>query len=219
MTDPKALHDRDWLGAKASDSFYVESPRYPDIAGVIAGLAPKRLLDVGCGSGYLASLVRAERPEIHMDGADISDVALKRAEKYFERVWQVNLDEAQLPAESVSYDTAVCTEVLEHLYDPAHALAEIHRCLVPGGKLVVTVPNMLFWRYRLELLGGGVPDAISDPRHLHVFTPELLGSLLSKSGFQVERILGHGVRFRKLARTWPGLFSDVLITVAVKKQG
>ena len=216
MTDPKTLHEEDWTRTKASDSFYADSPRYPDIAGVITALAPKRLLDVGCGSGYLASLVKAGCPGVSMDGADISEVALKRAEKHFMRVWQVNLDAAPRPAESAAYDTAVCTEVLEHLYDPGHALAEICRCLAPGGKLVVTVPNMLFWRYRLQLLLGVVPSPVSDPRHLHVFTPGLLSGVICGAGFKVERILGHGVRFRTLARSWPGLFSDVLIGIAVK---
>ena len=54
--DPEARHDRDWLETKASDAFFEETLRYPDIAQVIVQLQPRRLLDVGCGSGYLAKL-------------------------------------------------------------------------------------------------------------------------------------------------------------------
>ena len=215
--DPKTLHDKDWAGVKSSDSFYDGELRYPEIARVISGLGPRRLLDVGCGSGYLASLVRNRLPDIRMDGAVISDVALGRAAKYFDSVWQVNLDSCDLPAETGAYDAAVCVEVLEHLYDPAHALREIFRCLSKGGRLVATVPNIAFWRYRVGLLWGRIPLAISDPRHLHAFTPDSFSGLIERSGFSVSSISGHGVRFPRLARAWPAVLSDILIAVAEKK--
>ena len=214
--DPQTLHDKDWAGIKASDSFYAGSLRYPDIAEIIAAFKPGRLLDVGCGSGYLASLVRALFPGTRMDGMDISPVALKRAEKHFERVWQVDLDHAPLPAEAGAYDAAVCVEVLEHLYDPAHALEGIRQCLSKDGRLVATVPNLAFWRYRWDLLRGRVPKAISDPRHLHAFNAAGFKELLARTGFSVVEMTGHGVRFRALARNWPGVFSDILIAVAEK---
>lgn len=215
--DPQTLHDKDWAGVKSSDSFYAGSLRYPDIAGVIAGLGPRRLLDVGCGSGYLASLVRSGLPAVRMDGADISEVALRRAAKQFEHVWQVNLDADPLPAETGAYDTAVCVEVLEHLYDPSHTLESIRRCLSTGGRIVATVPNLAFWRYRAALLLGRIPLAVSDPRHLHAFNSVAFRELLESSGFSVTGMYGHGERFRFLARSWPGLFSDILIAVAEKK--
>ena len=56
--DAEARHDRDWLETKASDNFFEETLRYPDIADVIGRLRPRRLLDVGCGSGYLAKLLK-----------------------------------------------------------------------------------------------------------------------------------------------------------------
>ncbi len=215
--DPKALHEKDWSGTKSSDSFYAGSPRYPEMAAIIAGLEPRRLLDVGCGSGYLASLIGALRPGVHMDGMDISEVALRRAAIHFKRVWQVNLDSAPLPAETGAYDTAVCVEVLEHLYDPAHTLEGIRRCLSSSGRLVATVPNLAFWRYRLDLLIGRIPLAVSDPRHLHAFTVKAFTDLLNFCGFSVVGMSGHGVRLSFLARVWPGMFSDILIVVAEKK--
>jgi len=215
--NPQTLHDIDWTGVKSSDSFYSGELRYPEIAGIIAGLGPRRLIDVGCGSGYLASLVSARMPGVHMDGTDISGVALDRAGKWFKRVWRTDLNNETLSAEAGFYDAAVCVEVLEHLYDPAHALEGIHRCLSKGGRLVATVPNLAFWRYRWDLLRGRIPLAISDPRHLHAFTPGVFSELLERSGFSVIGMSGNGVRLRCLARTWPGLLSDILIAVAEKK--
>lgn len=217
MTDPRQLHDADWAGTKASDSFYSGSGRYPKMAGVIAALGPKRLLDAGCGSGYLASLVKAAVPGVSMDGADISGVALERAKAHFARTWQVNLDTGELPAGSGEYDTAVCVEVLEHLYDPAGALSKIRACLAPGGRLVCTVPNLAYWRYRLQLLSGRVPSAAADPRHLHSFSAASFAGLLGLSGYSVLNMTGFGERLPRLAAAYPQLFSDILIAVAVKK--
>lgn len=148
--DPESIHDRDWLETKASETFFEEAPRYPDIADVVAELQPRRLLDVGCGSGYLAKLLKMRVPELVVHGIDISSVALQRARRYLDQVWQVDLDKADLPAPAEHYDTVACVEVLEHLYDPDHALQEIARVLVPGGHDVeqqrpyrATIPELL----------------------------------------------------------------------------
>jgi SAM-dependent methyltransferase len=215
--DSQTLHNKDWAEKKASDDFYSHALRYPQFADVIAALRPRRLLDVGCGSGYLAKLVKAGVPDVQMDGTDISDVALERARAHFKRVWRTNLDQDPLPAETAVYDTAVCVEVLEHLYDPAHALAEIHRCLSVGGRLVATVPNIAYWRFRLDLLRGRVPGPSADPRHLHSYDVDLFGKLLDDNGFSVVKILGHRVRFPFLADLRPSVFSDILIAVGVRK--
>lgn len=140
--NPQTLHDQDWLETKASDVFFEQAPRYLDIADVIARLHPRRLLDVGCGSGYLAKLLKGHMPRLVVHGVDISSVALERARAHVDQVWQGDLDKADLPVSSEQYDTVTCIEVLEHLYDPDHALREIARVIGPGGRAVVTVPNL-----------------------------------------------------------------------------
>lgn len=214
--DPETLHDRDWQGAKGSDAFFEQAPHYPDIADVIAGLRPRKLLDVGCGSGYLAELVKARVPGLAIDGVDISAVALSRARVHVDQVWQVDLDKADLPRPSEHYDAVACVEVLEHLYDPAHALREIARVLASGGRAVVTVPNLAYWRYRLDLLRGRVPPPAADRRHLHQFDHRLLAETLSAAGLRLAALTGRGLRLRWLARGRPSVFSDMLIATAVK---
>lgn len=215
--DAEARHDQDWLETKASDGFFEATLRYPDIADTIVRLRPRRLLDVGCGSGYLAKLLKARVPGLVIHGVDISQVALERARNQLDHVWQVDLDRADLPVPSEHYDTVTCIEVLEHLYDPDHALREIARVLPPGGRTVITVPNLAYWRYRLELVWGRVPQPATDPRHLHQFDYRLLAEVLTRSGLQLTGMTGHGVRLPWLARRHPGLFSDILIATAMKR--
>lgn len=214
--DPEALHDRDWRETKASDAFFERAPRYPDVADVIARLQPRRLLDVGCGSGYLAKLLKARVPGLAVDGVDISTAALDRARAYVNEAWQVDLDKADLPVSSEEYDTVTCVEVLEHLYDPDHALREIARVLASGGRAVVTVPNLAYWRFRLDLLRGRVPPPAVDRRHLHQFDYRLLTETLSRAGLRLVGMTGHRLRLTWLARLRPDLFSDMLIATAFK---
>lgn len=216
LLDAETRHDRDWLETKASDTFFEGTPRYPEIADVIVQLRPRRLLDVGCGSGYLAKLLKARFPGLVVHGVDISRVALERARDHTDQVWQVDLDKTDLPVPSEQYDTVTCIEVLEHLYDPDHAIREIARVLAPGGNTVVTVPNLAYWRYRLDLFRGRVPPPAVDPRHLHQFDQRLLAEILVRSDFRLTGMTGHGLRLPWLARRHPGLFSDILIATAVK---
>lgn len=214
--DPEALHDRDWLGTKATDAFFDQALRYPDIADLIARLHPQKLLDVGCGSGYLTKLLKARVPGLVVHGVDISSVALERARAHADQVWQVDLDKANLPMPTDLYDTVTCVEVLEHVYDPDHTLREIARVLASGGRAVVTVPNLAYWRYRLDLLRGRVPPPAADRRHLHQFDRRLFADALARTGLRVVEMTGHGIRLGWLARRRPDLFSDILIVTAVK---
>ena len=205
------LHDRDWLETKASDDFYADSPRYPDIVDVVTQTSPRELLDIGCGSGYLAKLLKTRLPGLSVDGIDISAAALERAKDHLGQWWQCNIDEVDLPVESNRYDTAVCVEVIEHLYDPDHALREIYRILRPDGCAVITVPNLAFWRFRVDLFRGRVPLPALDRRHLHQFNQPIFERTLADAGFQVLATTGHSVRIPRLAQKRPELFSDILI--------
>jgi SAM-dependent methyltransferase len=71
-----------------------------------------------------------------------------------------------------SYDTILCTAVLEHLEEPEAALREALRVLRPGGYAIYTVP--LFWHIHEE------------PRDYYRFTPHGLNYLFGKAGFEVK---------------------------------
>jgi SAM-dependent methyltransferase len=83
-----------------------------------------------------------------------------------------------------SLDAVSLWHVLEHVDDPAAALAAIARWLRPGGVLLVGVPNLGSWQARL---GGARWYHLDVPRHRTHFTTRGLATLLAAHGFTVER--------------------------------
>ena len=96
-----------------------------------AGELHGRLLDVGCGSKPYRSLFRVDA----YVGLDIDSAATRRR-----GVADVFYDGGRFPFEDTSFDSVLCNQVLEHVFNPDHFLEEIRRVLRPGGRLLLTVP-------------------------------------------------------------------------------
>jgi methionine biosynthesis protein MetW len=175
-----------------------------------------RCLDVGCGDGGTSGVWLQQHAAQYV-GVDISKSAVRAA---CERGLDARVidDDASLPFADGSFDVAVCIEVLEHLFAPQKTLSEIRRVLRPGGRVVVTVPNIAHWRNRLDLAVLGRFNPRGDSRsptepwrdpHLRFFTLGSLAALLEQDGFEiVERgghaehgLLHHLPGLRRLARS------------------
>jgi ubiquinone/menaquinone biosynthesis C-methylase UbiE len=111
------------------------------VRAALAAAPGERVLDVGCGPGfYCAELVEEVGPAGSVVGVDASPQMLGLAERRCESHNNIVLHQADatsLPVADSSFDGAVCVQVLEYLSDAAAGLAEIHRALRPGGRVVV----------------------------------------------------------------------------------
>lgn len=126
----------------------------------------------------------------------------------------LDIDHNSLPEDSKYYDIVLCIAVLEHLYDVHHALNEIYRILKPGGYVLIQVPNLSFWRFRLDIMKGNLPYILKDQRHLHSFEKKFLIHLLTKSGFTDFHIYGQRTRLKWLASLSPDFFSEDIFVLA-----
>lgn len=112
-------------------------------------------------------------------------------------------------------DTILCLDVLEHLVDPWEVVQRLHRLLVPGGSLVVSVPNMRYWKLSWNLLARGefelASDGIKDRTHLRWFVRDTAIELVTCSGLKLVDMEGRiaGPRFKQLNRATFGLFEDL----------
>ncbi len=118
-------------------------------------------LDVGCGDGKSATWLGQHAASYRGVDISASSVELVRSRGYDA---DVIADAAVLPFDDSSFDIVVCTEVLEHLMFPLDAAHEIKRVLRPGGHVVVTVPNIAYWRTRADLALLGRWNPLGDDR-------------------------------------------------------
>jgi 2-polyprenyl-3-methyl-5-hydroxy-6-metoxy-1,4-benzoquinol methylase len=105
-------------------------------------ISNKKLLDAGCGTGWF-SRVAAERGAnvTSMDLGDnlLAKVALKCSS---ERVVGSILN---IPLSDNDFDIVISSEVIEHVPDPLRAMQELYRVLKPGGIMILTTPNKIWY--------------------------------------------------------------------------
>jgi SAM-dependent methyltransferase len=138
-----------------------------------------RVLDVGCGRGWL--LRAFQRNGCEVTGTEFSDAACRFAREVLKLPVRVGLlPELNFPDES--FDVVVMWHVLEHISDPRPTLVEVSRILRPGGIFLVGVPNFGSPEARLTKAGWFHLDV---PRHLSHHTRASLTQILGDAGLQV----------------------------------
>ena len=133
-----------------------------------------QLLDVGCGAGDNAFLVKTANPACHVYGITHSAPEANIAGKQMVHCWVFDLED-NLPADLASrtFDALLFSHVLEHLREPDEVLARFSRLLRKGGQVLIAVPNILSWRMRLKFLMGKFTyesAGVLDDTHLRFFT-------------------------------------------------
>jgi 2-polyprenyl-3-methyl-5-hydroxy-6-metoxy-1,4-benzoquinol methylase len=136
-----------------------------------------RLLDFGCGGGSF--LARMHRQAWKVTGLDVSPAAVQRVRTELGlRALVGTLPHPELrPA---SFDVVTMWHSLEHVHEPLTVLREAHRLLVPGGHLMVAVPNIDSLPFRWF---GPAWYGLDLPRHLTHFSPWTLQHILLRAGF------------------------------------
>jgi 2-polyprenyl-3-methyl-5-hydroxy-6-metoxy-1,4-benzoquinol methylase len=151
----------------------------------------KRVLDVGCGPGNLATIL--SRTGNVIVGIDKDDAGLASAQRACERTIAADLDSVKLD-ELVGddrFDVVVFADVLEHLRDPVKLLSSSRRVLRDGGNVIVSIPNIAHGAVRLALLHGRFEYqrlGILDDTHLRFYTRESVLRLLSEGGYAAVRL-------------------------------
>jgi len=195
MISEEQLYQKIWKNKNHNkNNIYVEKGSRMDIASkIIEG--GEKLLDIGCGDGTFGALVNEKYKEIY--GIDISSSALKIAEKRGIKTIKVNLNEENIPVPNKYFDTVICLDVIEHIFDTIHLLKEINRILVDDGILVISTPNIRYYKHIFTLLFFGRFPRTSgdlegyDGGHIHYFTYKDICNLLKNMKFEI--LEKHGV--------------------------
>lgn len=152
----------------------------------------KVVLELGCHTGYFLELLRAKGKTVIGLEANPEAVAVATAKGLDVRPFDLE-QESAWAAFPQDLDVIVAMDVLEHLRDPSQVLNRLQKYLKPGGKLLVTGPNVGYWAVRKDLLLGrwNYQDAgILDQTHLRFYTFATWQKLIAGSGFSGVKMRG-----------------------------
>ena len=155
-----------------------------------------RLLDFGCGAGRFLAHMAGQSWQV--TGIDTSTMAVQRARTDLGlRALVGTLPHPDLKPSS--FEAITMWHSLEHVHEPLEILKEAHRLLVPGGRIVITVPNIDSLPFRWF---GSAWYGLDLPRHMSHFAPWTLHLMLEQAGFRVGpmRMIRHSDWMRWSAR-------------------
>ncbi len=144
-------------------------------------LPPGRLFDAGCGDGQFLHLM-AQRGWKGC-GVDFDAAAIESGRAKYGLDLKVG-DFQSAAIEENAFDAVTMSHVIEHVPDPIASFEKCRRLLKPGGRLVVTTPNIRslgHQRFKQHWRG------LEPPRHLQIFAPNLLAECARRAGLEVVR--------------------------------
>jgi 2-polyprenyl-6-hydroxyphenyl methylase/3-demethylubiquinone-9 3-methyltransferase len=165
------------------------------------GASPRRVLDLGCGAGFLSNFLASRGHRVRGVDADAESLTVARA---YDRTGSVEYhqgDACALPYPDASFDVVCAMDLLEHVEDPARLVAEASRVLAPGGAFLFHTFNRN-WLAKLIVIDGVRLFVKNTPDDLHVLRlfirPAELETMCRGAGLQIDELRGSRPRFR-----WP----------------
>jgi len=134
----------------------------------------KKLLEIGCGTGYVLSGLSAST-DFQLSGSDIHVEGLKYAQQRVPTAEFIQMDATEMPFEN-EFDAIGAFDVLEHISEDELALKNIHKSLCPNGVLYISVPQYMFMWSSL--------DEISF--HKRRYSKAELMQKVTAAGFKIE---------------------------------
>ncbi|WP_349371453.1 methyltransferase domain-containing protein [Salinarimonas sp.] len=150
-----------------------------------------RMLDVGCGDGATTAFVKSQREVAWAGGVEYVPASAEAARSVCDAIWTGDVQglplEERIAPESL--DLVLCLDVLEHLVDPWTTVSRLSALIAPGGRLIVSVPNVRNWKFIRNLALRGdfhYRDAgLLDRTHLRFFVRDTAIALAESGGLPV----------------------------------
>lgn len=165
------------------------------------------VLDVDCGRGHLIKRLLPRCKKVV--GVDISEYACKECRKLYPSTKIINSSIKNLHLKKRSVDVIFAKEVIEHMEsgEDLKSLKVLYDLLKPGGRLVITTPNLNTWIWIPSILTLSRPFTLySDPTHINLFNPRKIRTLLRKTGFSDSNIHFHSRELCGLYDLQPNIY-------------
>jgi 2-polyprenyl-3-methyl-5-hydroxy-6-metoxy-1,4-benzoquinol methylase len=178
-----------------SDSFAerypIKSDRHSSHSQILTVCAEgngRKLLDVGCARGHLSSALQEQGWNVTGIEYDSHDAKVAQEAGI---AMIVGTAESVLSNMVDTFDVIVFADVLEHFVEPLEVLTMAKRRLKPGGRIVISIPNVAHLTVRLQLLLGSfnyTDRGILDRTHLHFYTQRTLREMIKQADLEIVHL-------------------------------
>ena len=146
---------------------------------------PKKILDVGCASGWFLSQIAKKFPKAKCFGIDVYKQGVAYGNTLYSKLNLQTASAEKIPFPANTFDLVICTEVLEHVDNPSLVLKEIKRVLVKNGEAIIELDSGNWLFSFVWFLWTKKNGHVWNHAHLHSFTVTKLEKMILASGFAI----------------------------------
>lgn len=154
-----------------------------------------RVLEIGCGCGATLNRIKYLYPDAEVFGIELNEKIAALGAVCCD-IRQGNIEKMELPYEEEMFDYIIMGDVVEHLLDPQAVIGKLTPYLKANGKLLCSIPNILYREVIANLLCGRFEyedEGILDRTHVRFFTRDSIEKLMWRCGLKVSemQVSGH----------------------------
>lgn len=199
--------------------FGIARRRWRKIKPLIENIEGKKILDIGCATGYIGATLRSKNN--YVVGVDLSKKDIIKAKKVLNKAFVFDIENGDISKLGQKYDFIIMIEVMEHLFDPEATIRRFLPVLKKGGMILLSTPNFVHVYNRLKILFGIYEykeETVINKSHIHFYTyptfkkeMDLLGLRLYKENHVIMPVFLEG-----FLKFWPNLFIGQIVSVYEK---